>query len=77
MSDIAVTVTDENILLTVTETAGITVTVEDPDPITVVTVSVSPVAEAPIDGQQYARKDGAWVEVVGGTGNTYFPGGWQ
>jgi hypothetical protein len=27
-----------------------------------------PVGEAPIDGQQYARSDGAWEVVVGGTG---------
>lgn len=30
--------------------------------------SDSPLGEAPIDGKQYARKDGAWAEVVGGGG---------
>lgn len=38
MSDIAVTVVDENILLTVTETAGITVNVTEPAPISIITV---------------------------------------
>ena len=27
------------------------------------TVIGAPVAEAPVDGKQYARKDGAWAEV--------------
>lgn len=28
------------------------------------------IPEAPIDGKQYARQDGAWAEVVGGSGGT-------
>lgn len=30
--------------------------------------SDSPLTEAPVDGKQYARKDGGWVEIVGGSG---------
>lgn len=42
-------------------------------------VGGSGISDASSDGSQYARKDGAWVEVVtGGTGssNSYTPSGW-
>ena len=34
--------------------------------------SDSPLTEAPVDGKQYARKDGAWAEVGGGGGQNIF-----
>lgn len=33
---------------------------------------VSGIPEAPVDGKQYARKDAAWAEVVGGGGGSSF-----
>lgn len=35
------------------------------------TVLGAPVTEAPLDGKQYARKDGAWVEATGGAMATF------
>lgn len=38
--------------------------------ITVADIPAVPVQEAPVDGQQYARKDGAWSVVTGGGGGS-------
>ncbi len=36
-------------------------------------VAVGDVTEAPIDGKEYARKDGTWVEITGTGGGGVFP----
>lgn len=42
-------------------------------------VGSSTVPEAPVDGEEYVRKNGDWAVASGGgggSGNSYNPGGW-
>jgi len=41
-----------------------------PSGVTVTMVATSGLTDAPIDGEPYGRKDGAWVVISGGTGTT-------